>query len=41
MSPQLWRSVVRCVPWTQQINGKSQRCRLGHVISCVQSQLIT
>ncbi|CAI9582325.1 unnamed protein product, partial [Staurois parvus] len=22
------------------INGKSQRCRLGHVISCVQSQLI-
>ncbi|CAI9601847.1 unnamed protein product, partial [Staurois parvus] len=23
------------------INGKSQRCRLGHVISCVQSQLIT
>ncbi|CAI9614426.1 unnamed protein product, partial [Staurois parvus] len=23
------------------IHGKSQRCRLGHVISCVQSQLIT
>ncbi|CAI9587805.1 unnamed protein product [Staurois parvus] len=23
------------------INGKSRRCRLGHVISCVQSQLIT
>ncbi|CAI9581943.1 unnamed protein product, partial [Staurois parvus] len=23
------------------INGKSQRCQLGHVISCVQSQLIT
>ncbi|CAI9594201.1 unnamed protein product, partial [Staurois parvus] len=22
------------------INGKSRRCRLGHVISCVQSQLI-
>ncbi|CAI9548773.1 unnamed protein product, partial [Staurois parvus] len=28
---------------TQRItdHGKSQRCRLGHVISCVQSQLIT
>ncbi|CAI9535421.1 unnamed protein product, partial [Staurois parvus] len=23
------------------INGKIRRCRLGHVISCVQSQLIT
>ncbi|CAI9554932.1 unnamed protein product, partial [Staurois parvus] len=23
------------------INGNSRRCRLGHVISCVQSQLIT
>ncbi|CAI9559305.1 unnamed protein product [Staurois parvus] len=23
------------------INGKSRRCRLGHVISCVQSQLIS
>ncbi|CAI9601822.1 unnamed protein product, partial [Staurois parvus] len=23
------------------INGKSRRCRHGHVISCVQSQLIT
>ncbi|CAI9533485.1 unnamed protein product, partial [Staurois parvus] len=23
------------------IHGKSGRCRLGHVISCVQSQLIT
>ncbi|CAI9599514.1 unnamed protein product, partial [Staurois parvus] len=23
------------------IHGKSQRCRLGHVISCVQLQLIT
>ncbi|CAI9563070.1 unnamed protein product, partial [Staurois parvus] len=23
------------------IHGKSRRCRLGHVISCVQSQLIT
>ncbi|CAI9574582.1 unnamed protein product, partial [Staurois parvus] len=23
------------------IHGKSQRCQLGHVISCVQSQLIT
>ncbi|CAI9594767.1 unnamed protein product, partial [Staurois parvus] len=23
------------------INRKSRRCRLGHVISCVQSQLIT
>ncbi|CAI9543056.1 unnamed protein product, partial [Staurois parvus] len=23
------------------INGKSRRCRLGHLISCVQSQLIT
>ncbi|CAI9589030.1 unnamed protein product, partial [Staurois parvus] len=34
---------VCCVPRTQQItdHGKSQRCRLGHVISCVQSQLIT
>ncbi|CAI9552979.1 unnamed protein product, partial [Staurois parvus] len=34
---------VRCVPWTQRItdHGKSRRCRLGHVISCVQSQLIT
>ncbi|CAI9541493.1 unnamed protein product, partial [Staurois parvus] len=31
------------VPRTQQItdHGKSQRCRLRHVISCVQSQLIT
>ncbi|CAI9592516.1 unnamed protein product, partial [Staurois parvus] len=30
-------------PRTQRITdqGKSQRCRLGHVISCVQSQLIT
>ncbi|CAI9588226.1 unnamed protein product, partial [Staurois parvus] len=34
---------VRCVPGTQRItdHGKSRRCRLGHVISCVQSQLIT
>ncbi|CAI9562335.1 unnamed protein product, partial [Staurois parvus] len=34
---------VRCVPQTQQItnHGKSRRCRLGHVISCVQSQLTT
>ncbi|CAI9609354.1 unnamed protein product, partial [Staurois parvus] len=24
-----------------QINGKSRRCRLGHVISCVQSKLTT
>ncbi|CAI9570301.1 unnamed protein product, partial [Staurois parvus] len=34
---------VRCVPRTQRItdHGKSRRCRLGHVISCVQSQLIT
>ncbi|CAI9575470.1 unnamed protein product [Staurois parvus] len=34
---------MRCVPRTQRIidHGKSQRCRLGHVISCVQSQLIT
>ncbi|CAI9561617.1 unnamed protein product, partial [Staurois parvus] len=23
------------------INGKSRRCRIGHVISCVQSQLIS
>ncbi|CAI9573748.1 unnamed protein product, partial [Staurois parvus] len=32
-----------CVPRTQQItdHGKSRRCRLSHVISCVQSQLIT
>ncbi|CAI9583552.1 unnamed protein product, partial [Staurois parvus] len=32
-----------CVPRTQRItvHGKSRRCRLGHVISCVQSQLIT
>ncbi|CAI9583835.1 unnamed protein product, partial [Staurois parvus] len=31
------------VPRTQRItdHGKSQRYRLGHVISCVQSQLIT
>ncbi|CAI9610556.1 unnamed protein product, partial [Staurois parvus] len=31
------------VPRTQQItdHGKSRRCRLGHVISSVQSQLIT
>ncbi|CAI9542948.1 unnamed protein product, partial [Staurois parvus] len=31
------------VPRTQWItdHGKSRRCRLGHVISCVQSQLIT
>ncbi|CAI9586074.1 unnamed protein product, partial [Staurois parvus] len=37
------RSAVRCDPWTQRItdHGKSRRCRLGHVISCVQSQLIT
>ncbi|CAI9555716.1 unnamed protein product, partial [Staurois parvus] len=34
---------MRCVPRTQRItdHGKSRRCRLGHVISCVQSQLIT
>ncbi|CAI9574678.1 unnamed protein product, partial [Staurois parvus] len=32
-----------CVPWTQRITDhrKSRRCWLGHVISCVQSQLIT
>ncbi|CAI9536755.1 unnamed protein product, partial [Staurois parvus] len=31
------------VPRTQRItdHGKSRRCRLGHVISCVKSQLIT
>ncbi|CAI9622215.1 unnamed protein product, partial [Staurois parvus] len=31
------------VPRTQRIteHGKSRRCWLGHVISCVQSQLIT
>ncbi|CAI9574867.1 unnamed protein product, partial [Staurois parvus] len=31
------------VPRTQRItdHGKSRICRLGHVISCVQSQLIT
>ncbi|CAI9554552.1 unnamed protein product, partial [Staurois parvus] len=31
------------VPRTQGItdHGKSRRCRLGHVISCVKSQLIT
>ncbi|CAI9604770.1 unnamed protein product, partial [Staurois parvus] len=31
------------VPRTQRItdHGKSRRCRLSHVISCVQSQLIT
>ncbi|CAI9617785.1 unnamed protein product, partial [Staurois parvus] len=36
-------SAVHCVPWTQRItdHGKSRRYRLGHVISCVQSQLIT
>ncbi|CAI9599442.1 unnamed protein product, partial [Staurois parvus] len=34
---------VHCVPRTQRItdHGKSRRCRLGHVISCIQSQLIT
>ncbi|CAI9536634.1 unnamed protein product [Staurois parvus] len=34
---------MRCVPRTQRItdHGKSRRCWLGHVISCVQSQLIT
>ncbi|CAI9557343.1 unnamed protein product [Staurois parvus] len=34
---------MRCVPWTQRItdHGNSRRCRLGHVISCLQSQLIT
>ncbi|CAI9554841.1 unnamed protein product, partial [Staurois parvus] len=34
---------VRCVPRTRRItdHGKSRRCRLGHVIRCVQSQLIT
>ncbi|CAI9621273.1 unnamed protein product, partial [Staurois parvus] len=34
---------MRCVPRTQRItnHGKSRICRLGHVISCVQSQLIT
>ncbi|CAI9565830.1 unnamed protein product [Staurois parvus] len=34
---------MRCVPRTQRItdHGKSRRCRLGHVFSCVQSQLIT
>ncbi|CAI9609687.1 unnamed protein product, partial [Staurois parvus] len=33
---------VRCVSRTQRItdHGKSRRCRLGYVISCVQSQLI-
>ncbi|CAI9615960.1 unnamed protein product, partial [Staurois parvus] len=32
-----------CVPRTQRITDhrKSRRCRLAHVISCVQSQLIT
>ncbi|CAI9603897.1 unnamed protein product, partial [Staurois parvus] len=31
------------VPRTQRITDhrKSRRCRLGHVISCVQSQLVT
>ncbi|CAI9565191.1 unnamed protein product, partial [Staurois parvus] len=34
---------VRCIPRSQRItdHGKSRRCRLSHVISCVQSQLIT
>ncbi|CAI9579536.1 unnamed protein product, partial [Staurois parvus] len=34
---------VHCVLRTQRItdHGKSRRCRLDHVISCVQSQLIT
>ncbi|CAI9598538.1 unnamed protein product, partial [Staurois parvus] len=34
---------VHYVPWTQRItdHGKSRRCRLSHVVSCVQSQLIT
>ncbi|CAI9540941.1 unnamed protein product, partial [Staurois parvus] len=38
-----WRSAVCCVPRTQRITdlGKGRRCQLGHVISCVQSQLIT
>ncbi|CAI9588650.1 unnamed protein product, partial [Staurois parvus] len=32
----------RCtVPSDTGVHGKSRRCRLGHVISCVQSQLIT
>ncbi|CAI9610454.1 unnamed protein product, partial [Staurois parvus] len=36
-------SAVRCFPRSQRITDheKSRRCRLGHVISCVQSQLIT
>ncbi|CAI9567742.1 unnamed protein product, partial [Staurois parvus] len=33
--------MVCCVPRTQRITRKSRRCQLGHVISCVQSQLIT
>ncbi|CAI9568006.1 unnamed protein product, partial [Staurois parvus] len=32
---------VRCVPRISPINGKSRRYRLGHAISCVQSQLIS
>ncbi|CAI9543246.1 unnamed protein product, partial [Staurois parvus] len=35
------RSAVRCVLRSTPIHGKSRRCRLGHVISCVQSLLIT
>ncbi|CAI9541984.1 unnamed protein product [Staurois parvus] len=37
------RSAVCCVPRTQWITDhrKSRRYRLSHVISCVQSQLIT
>ncbi|CAI9545036.1 unnamed protein product, partial [Staurois parvus] len=34
------RSPVCCVP-RHSGSRKSRRCRLGHVISCVQSQLIT
>ncbi|CAI9581694.1 unnamed protein product, partial [Staurois parvus] len=30
-----------CAAQGSLIYGKSRRCRLGHVISCVQSQLIT
>ncbi|CAI9588167.1 unnamed protein product, partial [Staurois parvus] len=41
--PAARRSTMLCVPRTHRItdHGKSRRCRLGHVISGVQSQLIT
>ncbi|CAI9544120.1 unnamed protein product, partial [Staurois parvus] len=36
-----WRCAVSLGHSGSPIHGKSRRCRLSHVISCVQSQLIT